>query len=145
MSSLALTTSTTVLNPNEHDLVLDDSGQLEWIGGEPEDQPSYARMIAQRVICRVRMVRAEWYQDQRLGTPWRERLWRKGVTVDVINRVMRDVLNGTPGIRQVESLTSQIDAATRTATIEWTVTTETDRRVSTSELDSPFIIEVPND
>lgn len=143
MGSLRLVTTSTVANPNVHDLYLDDSGQLEWIGGDITDTESYARMVAQRITCRVKMIRGEWYLDQRLGTPWKERLWKRGVTVEAVRRVMREVIEGTPGVRELRTLDVELDAASRQATISWTVITEDQIPVTSDDLDTVFIVEVP--
>lgn len=142
MGSLRLVTTTSASNPNEHDLFVDDSGQLEWIGGDITDQSSYAAMISQRIKCRLLLVAGEWYLDQRLGTPWKE-IWKKGATTERVKAVIRDVIIGTPGVRSLDSLSVEYDNPTRTATIEFSATSEMNQVVTNADLDAPFIIEVP--
>ena len=144
MGTLRLVTTATTANPNVHDLYLDDSGQLEWIGGDITDQDSYALMVAQRIKCRLLFSRGDWYQDQRLGTPWKERIWKKGVTAETVKSVIRPVIEGTPGVRALTDLSVSMDAEAREATVEWTVTTETNLKISSADLDAPFVIEVPD-
>lgn len=143
MGSLRIVTSTTAANPVEGDLYLDDSGQLEWIGGDITDQEDYSRMVLQRIRCRLLFVKGEWYLDQRQGTPWREKIWVKGVTEDTVRRVIREVVVKTPGVQSLNSLEVSIDKQTRTASISLTATSDLGTVVSTELLDEPFIIEVP--
>ena len=105
---------------------------------------SYALMVLQRIRCRLLFIRREWYLDMRQGTPWRERIWRKGVTTDVVRRVVEEVVTTTPGVQSVHSLAVAIDRQTRTATITLVAIAETGDIITTDMLDEPMIIEVPN-
>ncbi len=136
MSSLKLDTTT-------HDLELDDSGQLIWIGGDIEDETSYAQMVAQRIKCRLLQLRGEWYLDQRTGTPWAQRLWRKGANAETLRQVLRGVIESTPGVRQLVTLSVDYIPATREAAVSFDVVAEMNQPVSSSQLDEPFIISIP--
>lgn len=136
-----IVTATSASNPIANDLYLDDSGQLVWLGGDISDGENYARMIAQRAACRLRTVRGEWFLDQREGTPWRERVWRKGVTADMIRRVVRAVLSSTPGIEDVGSVT--VDISGRSATIAFEAKSDMRTPVTSDMLDEPIVVEVP--
>ena len=140
MGSLRLTTATSTANPNAHDLYLDESGQLEWLGGSILDRESYARMIAQRISCRIKFVRQEWYLDIREGTPWRESIWRKGATQDVIARVFRDVIEGTPGVQDLRTIDVQISG--RHATISFEAVSDRNTQVTSDQLDAPIIVDL---
>jgi hypothetical protein len=143
MGSLRLVTVPSAANPNEHDLYLDDSGQLEWIGGGIADGESYSRMIAQRIKCRIRLVRQEWYLDLREGTPWREAIWRKGTTEETLKRVISDVIEKTPGIQDLRSIDVTLDSRARSASIEFQAVSDRNTEVTAADLDAPIIIEVP--
>lgn len=141
MSTIRLVTSTTVDNPNAHDLYLNASGQLEIIGTDITDLNDYALSVAQTVTCRLLLIGGEWYQDQRRGTPWRERIWKKGVTESTVRRMVQQVVTTTPGVRSMESLDVEIDAATRQATISnLQIVAETGQIVTIASLDEPMII-----
>jgi len=142
MTTLRLVTATSTANPNEHDLYLDDSGQLVWIGGDVTDGEDYAMEIAQSILCRLRLIRGEWYLDQRLGLPWRERIWRKGASSATIKAIFTEAIADTPGVREVRSVAVDLDHSDRTATIEFAAVTETGHIVTSSMLDTPFVIEV---
>lgn len=143
MGSLRIVTSTSAQNPNKGDLYLDDSGQLEWIGGDITDEEDYARMVLQRIRCRIMLIRGEWYLDQRVGTPWREKIWVKGPDTDVIKKIIRGVAERTPGVASVETVDITVDGQARTATISIRATTELGTVVSTDQLDEPMIVEIP--
>jgi len=141
MSTFRLVTATAATNPDLHDLYLDDSGQLELIGADISDAEDYALAVGQTVKCRLLFIKGEWYQDQRLGTPWRERVWKKGVTESTIRRMIQQVVQGTPGVRAVESLEVTIDAAARSTTIsDLQIVAETGQVVTVVDLDKPMII-----
>lgn len=146
MATLRLVTAVTATNPNLHDLYLDDSGQLEFIGLAIADSTGYARSVAQSIKCRLLSVRGEWYIDQRVGTPWRERVWKKATSETVLYRMIQDVVLGTPGVRAVESMEISIDASSRTATVSnLQIVTETGQIVTVSQLDEPMILPAPED
>jgi len=144
MATLRLVTAVTVQNPNLHDMYLDDSGQLKLIGLDITDSTDYALSVAQSVKCRLLLVKGEWYIDQRLGTPWRERIWKKNTSETVLYRMIQDVVLGTPGVRAVESMQISIDASTRTATVsDLQIITETGRIVTVAQIDEPMILPAP--
>ena len=144
MSSFRLVTTVTGANPTLHDLFLDDSGQLVWTGGDITDEADYARMVAQRVKCRWLQLRGEWYMDQRTGTPWYQRLLRKGANANTLRLVLTNVALNTPGIRQVDSIEVAFDAATREATVtDFQFTMDTNQQVTAAMLDEPFVVTLP--
>ena len=146
MATLRLVTEVSATNPTLHDLYLDDSGQLEIIGLDITDATDYARSVAQSIKCRLLMIRGEWYIDQRLGTPWRERIWKKGTSETVLYRMVQDVVLGTPGVRAVDSMEIEIDASTRTATVSnLQIITENGQIVTVAQLDEPMILPAPED
>lgn len=144
MSNLRIVLATTTDNPNIGDIYLDDSGQLEWIGMDPAETESYARMILQRVRCRLLLIRGEWYLDQRQGTPWREKVWVKGVNIVTVRRVIREVVEKTPGVDSIHSLNVTLDSSSRTLTITLVVVADTGALISTDVLDQPLIVEIPH-
>jgi len=143
MSNLRIVTATSTENPFVGDLYLDDSGQLEWIGSDISDAEDYSRMVLQRIRCRLLLIRGEWYMDQRVGTPWREKVWVKGASIDVIRRIIEQVAEGTPGVDSVDSLELTLDATHRTMTIDLVATTDLGTVLTTADLDEPLIVEMP--
>ena len=131
------------LDATTHDYELDDMGQPTWIGGDISDQPDYATMIAQRIKCRLWLLRGEWYLDQRVGTPWKQRIWRKGANAETLRHVLTNVITGTPGVRQLVSLDIDYTPETRSATVAFQVLADMHLPVSSGMLDEPFIIRIP--
>jgi len=140
MSDLRVTTAVTALNPDVGDLALDEHGQLSWVGLDPYDAEDIGDMIAQRVRCRILLIKGEWYQDQRQGVPWRGVLWAKGVTRDRIAAVFRQVITGTPGVSSLRSLTVAIDNVNRTGSVTFDAIGDTGRLVGPITLDLPQIV-----
>jgi hypothetical protein len=143
MGNLRIVTAPSGTNPNNGDLYLDDSGQLEWIGSDISDAEDYSRMVLQRIRCRLLLIRGEWYMDQRVGTPWREKVWVTGASLDVIRRIIEQVAEGTPGVDSVDSLELTLDATHRTMTIDLVATTDLGTVLTTADLDEPLIVEMP--
>lgn len=144
MGNLRIVLTPSIANPNVGDLYLDDSGQLEWIGGDISDAESYSRMVLQRIRCRLMLIRGEWYLDQRQGTPWREKIWVKGTRISDVRTIVRAVVETTPGVDGIDSLDVSMNAAARTLSISLTATTDLGTTVSIEELDEPLIVEMPH-
>jgi hypothetical protein len=142
MGSMRLVTAATVANPTLHDLFLDDSGQIEWIGGDINEAESYARMVAQRILCRILLVRQEWYLDQREGTPWRESIWRKGTTAATLKAVLSDVIEHTPGVQDLRTIDVTLNATARSATVEFEAVSDMQTMVTSAMLDAPIIVDL---
>lgn len=139
MSDLLLVRAVDAENPVIHDLRL-LNGQLLWVGLDPYDADEQANMIAQRIACRLLFIGGEWYLDQRLGTPWREVLWAKGTTVQRAERVLRTVIEGTPGVATVSSIRVTHDSATRESAVTFTARSDSGRQIGPATLDLPFIV-----
>jgi len=142
MTTLRLTLVSTPTNPVVGDLYLGATGQLEMVGSTTT-LADRALEVLQRVRSRLLLIRGEWYLDQRQGTPWREAVFARGVTSDVVRRVVRAAALATPGVSTVEGVEASIDRATRTATIRLELTTDDGQRVTSDDLDHPYIVEVP--
>ena len=145
MTTIRLVTAATAANPTVHDIFLDDSGQMEFIGSDITATTDYARAIAQKVKTRWLFVAGEWYLDQRQGTPWKKRILKKGVTATTVKRVLTEVAITTPGVQEVKTLDVSVNAATRVATVtDFVAVTDTRTIVDIAALDGDFIIEVPH-
>jgi hypothetical protein len=129
-------------NPKAHDLYLDEHQQLVWFGLDITDEQDYAEAIGQTIKCRLMMIRGEWYLDQNQGTPWIERIWVIGSNKEErLKAVFSAVIEGTPGVRRLTRITVEsFDPALRQAEITWEVVVETGQRISSEELDQPFLV-----
>lgn len=139
MTTLRLATAVDAENPRTHDLFMRD-GQLHWAGVDQYDTEEQAGATAQRIACRLLLVRGEWYQDQRLGTPWRDVLTAKGTSDRRIERIIREVIETTPGVAAVSRVTVERDPVTRTATVTWAARADTGSPLGPAVLDLPFIL-----
>ena len=110
------------------------------LGLDPYDAEEQGRMIGQRIACRLLFVRGEWYLDQRLGTPWREVLTKKGVKTARQERTLRSVIESAPGVASVPELTVTPNAQARTASVTFRVVGDSGRQIGPVTLDLPFVI-----
>lgn len=139
MGDIKLSTAVDAENPSPHDIEV-RNGQIIWVGLDPYDAEEQGKMIAQRVSCRLLMIRGEWYLDQRQGTPWRDVLAAKGTTTARMERVFREVIAGTPGVAAVTSCSVSLDHETRTATVHWEATGDAGLHIGPVTLDTPFVL-----
>ena len=139
-----LTIETSAENPIAHDLHV-EHGQGVMIGLEITDAEDYSAEVTQRVLCRLLMVRGEWYMDQLRGTPWRERVWGKAGVVNgsiAIEKMIKGVILETPGIASVESVAVSLDRSAHRCSITAEATTDTTAPVSVAALDLPFVVAI---
>lgn len=80
--------------------------------------------IAQDIVCRLRFVRGEWYQNQNDGTPWFEDIFGDGFSEPVARAILSRVVRETPGVVSLDTLTLDQDASTRTLTADIAATTQ---------------------
>jgi hypothetical protein len=139
MSDLRLVTEIDAENPTRHDLQL-IAGQLQWTGTDIYDADDQADMIAQRVRCRLLLMRGEWYLDQRVGVPWRQTMAAKGTTTARMARIIRRALLGVPGIRRVLDVTVTVNSITRTASISFRVEGDARAVIGPITIDVPYVV-----
>ena len=101
--------------------------------------------IGQKLLIRWRFIRGEWYLDQRVGFPYRQRVWgrKPDEAKPEIESLTRQLLLTTPGVVSVDALSAIYDGDNRVFSINWKVTTETGFQLTSADLE-PFIIEVPS-
>jgi hypothetical protein len=76
-----------------------------------------AEAIVQRIRVRLRFWKGEWFLDQRLGTPYLERiLAQKEEQIPDIDAIFSKVVRTTPGVLSVAFFRSEFDRPTRTLT-----------------------------
>ena len=96
------------------DLVLEDA-TIVVIDGIEE--------IAQHVRVRLRLLRGEVPMRQDLGLPVFDEILIKAPSYDVISQIIRDTIQGTPGIVSVEELDiGAIDPLTRVSVVTFSAT-----------------------
>lgn len=144
MMDFELTTEIDAENPIVGDLKL-TNGQLTFIGGDITAVESYVKMIAQRIKSRISFIRGEWYLDLNKGFPWRERVWGKAGVVtgdDSIKALLRQAIIDTPGVASIESLVVDLNRQARTLDVFTVVMSDTNQRVTVTDLAEPFIMRI---
>ena len=91
------------LNANGSDLDL--STGLRFVDGDDA--------IGQHLKIRLRFFLAEWFLDLRLGVPYYRDVLIKNPNLVAVRGIFREVVLETPGIADVESLSTSFDPATR--------------------------------
>lgn len=74
---------------------------IAWIYG--------AFAVAQRVQCRLRFVRGEWYLDQRLGLPLQRILGKHDM--GEVTSIIRATVADTPGVLSVDDVSVFVSSA----------------------------------
>jgi len=114
------------------DLALDSDGDLELSAGRArltteEDGES----VAQRLRVRLRLLRGDYALDTRVGIPFRRWLGSKGeASVTLAQTVLRRAVATCPGVGRVDAFAFALDRATRVASVDFAVTTDTGIAVS---------------
>ncbi len=109
---------------------LDEDGDLDVEAFQASGMASGTQAVADGIRARVLLIRGEWFLDESAGVPYFERagvLERDaliGGRYDagrVIEEIRAAILS-TPGVKRVDSITSDFDARTRTIAITYAVT-----------------------
>lgn len=81
-------------------------------------------LLGMKIGARLRFFQAEWFLDQRLGVPYRRRIFRKGVSAQEARFVLRQVVAETPGVRSVDRFSVEPGARARELVGTYAVTAE---------------------
>lgn len=134
LRTIELATAVDSENPVFGDLRL-LNGDFSWL--ESDDIAATAQAISRR----LRTIRGEVYSDQRRGTPWFEVLGRRG-QLPRLRSMLRQVIQGTPGVRSCTLVDYSVDAATRAVSVMWTAVFDDGRRYTSSDFDVSFVVEL---
>jgi len=80
--------------------------------------------IVQHLLIRLRMFKGEWFLDTRVGVPYYDSILIKNPDLVVIRSIFRNAILSTPGIANLDALTTAFDAASRKLTVEFTAIKE---------------------
>lgn len=133
---LTAATLATIASTAARDLALDPlTGDLE----VPLRILQGADAVLQRVWIRLRMFLGEWFLDQRIGVPWRERILIKGADIRDVRQILTRVVEGTPGVARVETFDCTLNARTRELTVSTMTIVLTDgSTVVVKKQEAPF-------
>jgi hypothetical protein len=93
--------------------------------------------VIQRVKQRFPFFLGEWFLDKRLGVPYYEQILVKNPDVSVVTAIFRRVLEETPGVSRVVSMTARLDRAARELVTSFEALLE-DPTVIVRAVDAPF-------
>jgi hypothetical protein len=139
MSAIRLVTTPDNRNPNEWDFQL-DGHRFARTGFNRADQADQDDAVAQRIRRRLQFFKAEWYQDQRIGTPWQQVVFRVGSSDNLIRGIFRRVIQGTPGVADVTSLTWRREVSEAKGYLTFSATTDQGSVLSIKDFEVPFIV-----
>lgn len=84
--------------------------------------------IAQKIGIRLRFFLGEWFLDERVGIPYYQQVLRKNPNLVIVEGLFRRTIASTPGVEEITAFSFTVDAASRTATLEFSA------RVSSGEI-----------
>lgn len=77
----------------------------------------------QKLRSRFRLFKGEWFLDQRIGIPYKQKILVKNPDPVLINAIFRKVILGTPGFASLDSFDAQkLDRARRELTVNFQAT-----------------------
>ena len=109
------------------DLALDAAGDLARTNGAARlTEPASGEAVQQRLRVRLRLWRGDYVLDRRIGIPFRRWLGEKGAApVALAESVLRRAVATCPGVARVDAFAFAVDPATRVASVDFEVTTDT--------------------
>ena len=80
-------------------------------------------LVRQRLAIILQLFKGEWFLDAEAGIPWFQEILEKGVDDAVVDGILRNAITDTTDVNRLLTYESEIDAATRTITVAFTVDT----------------------
>lgn len=139
MSAIRLVTTTDARNPNVHDFQL-DGHRFATTGFNRSDPTDQADAVAQRIKRRLLFFKGEWYQDQRSGVPYRKIIFNPGSSDTLVRDIFRRVIQDTPGVADVTSITWRREVSEVKGYLTFTATTDQGAVLTIKDFDVPFIV-----
>jgi hypothetical protein len=96
--------------------------------------------IVGHIRVRLRFLQGECVFDQRLGFPYRQVVFVKSPNLDLIRSLLRETIEGTPGVEAVTDLKLTHDRRARTLAVSFRATTTVNGVIDSSEY-APFLLE----
>lgn len=98
------------------DLLLDATGDLDLSTNDLQIVDGI-QAIRQELQIRYRFFLGEWFLHPEEGTPYQLHVLKKNPNEAKVRQVFADVALTTPGVEEIRALTTSIDNATRTLTV----------------------------
>ena len=99
-------------------VTLDASNDWDVTGGLLSLTSGTAETV-QRIAARLLLFKAEWFLDQRIGTPYFQAVLIKNPDLDAIRQMIRGIIAATQGVKSVLSVTMSLDRVHRRLTYTW--------------------------
>lgn len=99
------------------DLKLDSSGDLDITNGEMTLVEG-AAAVAQDCRSRLLFFLGEWFLDTRLGVNWFGLALIKNPNQMAVHSMIRAVVLGTPGVKEISAFSASLDSANRVLTVD---------------------------
>ena len=97
-------------SPTQNDLQVVNN-DLVLITGKPE--------IAQHILQRLRFYLGEWFLDNTRGVPYYQQILVKNPDRGVIDAILQDTINQTPGVTTLTNFSSSFVAGTRQLSVNF--------------------------
>nr|WP_314614269.1 hypothetical protein [uncultured Pseudomonas sp.] len=101
---------------------LDANGDYTFGNQQADFYKDIPEAVGQAVMTRLRLSKGEWFIDTADGTPWSTEVLGERTAATRDAAIKKRIL-GTPGVVQIDSYDSSIDASTRRFTVNATITT----------------------
>lgn len=123
------------------DIALDANGDLDTSTGDLRllgDQDA----VVQDIDTRLGFFRGEWFLDLDEGVPYYEEILVKNPRLNVVRAILTEAMLGSPLVTEVNDLTLDYDAASRT--LDVTATLVLNFSLSPIDYSKRFVIGAPN-
>ena len=117
------------------DLLLDRDHDLALVGGDLALATEERQQVAQHIKQRLLAIQGEWFLDLSVGLPWFNTILGKHRSLDIVESLLRDQIEGTPRVAQLTSFLLEIDETReRTARVDFSVSISGTGTLISSEL-----------
>lgn len=113
-----MTVNNFALDTANHDIYLDPDGQIALTGVTP----GAPMPLNQRIDCRLRTFRGEWWLDTFLGIPWFQEVLKKNPDLAAVKSFFAQEIYRVAGVQTINNLELSLNRATRTLLVIFSVT-----------------------
>ena len=102
------------------DLELDkDTNDLNVIDRDLVVIPDTTEAIVQRLRIKLKFFKGEWFLNKQFGIPYNQTIFSKGTTKPQVDSIFRNKILSTPGVVELVTFSSELDAARRSYTLSF--------------------------
>lgn len=94
------------------------TGELELLNGDLQIVSGLGG-IRQEITQRVSFFEEDWFLDLQAGLPYFDEILEKLTDLKIIERLYRDEIEATPGVKSVKEMSLRLDQSTRTLYIDF--------------------------